>query len=136
MQSKSVLADPRPALVAHTITGTNMLVGELRTAHCSRTACLASRAATRQASTTGGADAASSHKSDVRTVALHIRWQGVPVGQISSRWRALGTSETASLVSRTQHDDRLVPHKTYRDYRFIQPVDQPGTLAAGSQDAP
>jgi hypothetical protein len=51
------------------------------------------------------------------------RWLGVPGSVIADRCRALGmrdedVTQIASLVTRAQEGRRLVPQKSYRDYRF------------------
>ena len=56
------------------------------------------------------------------------RWLGVPMSEIAERCRTLGmrdedVAEEADLVKRAQEGRRRVPEKTYRDYRFNQPVD-------------
>jgi hypothetical protein len=58
------------------------------------------------------------------------RWRGVSVSEIADGCRALGMREedvvvVADLVRKAQEGRRLVPQKTYRDYRFGQPVDEP-----------
>jgi hypothetical protein len=51
------------------------------------------------------------------------RWRGVPVSEIRDRCRALGMREEdatliAGLVTKAQAGRRLVPQKSYRDFRF------------------
>lgn len=55
------------------------------------------------------------------------RWMGVSVSEIAHRCRTLGirdedVTEVASLVQKAQAGRRLVPQKTYRNFRFNQPV--------------
>lgn len=57
------------------------------------------------------------------------RWHGVSVLQVTDRCRALGmraedVATIADLITRAQEGRRLVPGKTYRAYRFNQPVDR------------
>jgi hypothetical protein len=66
---------------------------------------------------------------------VHARWLGVPASEIAERCRALGmrdedVAEVADLVKRAKEGRRLVPEKTYRDYRFNQPVDWPTTVTS------
>jgi hypothetical protein len=56
------------------------------------------------------------------------RWRGVSVSEIADSCRMLGMREedaatVADLVRKAQEGRRLVPQKTYRDFRFNQPVD-------------
>ena len=56
------------------------------------------------------------------------RWRGVAVSQVADRCRALGmrTEDVATmtdLITRAQAGRRLVPGKTYRGFRFNQPID-------------
>jgi hypothetical protein len=72
-------------------------------------------------------------KADLMNV--RARWLGVPVSEIAERCRTLGmraedVAEVADLVKRAQDGRRLVPEKTYRDYHFNQPVDQPATVTS------
>jgi hypothetical protein len=58
------------------------------------------------------------------------RWLGVPVDSIRDRCLELGmriedANEIADLVTRAQAGRRLGPQKTYRTFRFRQPVDPP-----------
>jgi hypothetical protein len=55
------------------------------------------------------------------------RWRGVSVSEISDSCRALGMREedvatVADLVRKAQGGRRLVPEKTYRSFRFNEPV--------------
>jgi hypothetical protein len=66
-------------------------------------------------------------KADLMNV--RTRWLGVSVAQIAGHCRALGMREedvtiVASLVKKAQEGRRLVPQKTYRDFRFNQPIDE------------
>ncbi len=56
------------------------------------------------------------------------RWLGVPVSEIADYCRTLGmrdedVAEVATLVKKAQEGRRLVPQKTYRGFRFNQPVE-------------
>jgi hypothetical protein len=56
------------------------------------------------------------------------RWRGVSVSEIADSCRTLGMREedaamVVDLVRKAQEGRRLVPQKTYRDFRFNQPVD-------------
>jgi hypothetical protein len=51
------------------------------------------------------------------------RWRGVPVIEIRDRCRALGMREEdvtliVDLVTRAQAGRRLIPQRSYRDFRF------------------
>jgi hypothetical protein len=66
-------------------------------------------------------------KADLMNV--RVRWLGVSVAEIAERCRTLGmreedVAEVASLVKKAQEGRRLVPQKTYRDFRFNPPVDE------------
>lgn len=55
------------------------------------------------------------------------RWQGVSVSEIADYCRTLGmhqedVAEIASLIERAQQGHRLVPQRTYRSFRFGQPI--------------
>jgi hypothetical protein len=65
-------------------------------------------------------------KADLMNV--QTRWLGVPVSEIADLCRTLGmrsedVAAVVGLVKRAQEGRRLVPHKTYRSYRFNQPLD-------------
>jgi hypothetical protein len=52
------------------------------------------------------------------------RWRGVSVSEIADSCRALGMRDedvttVAELVRKAQEGHRLVPQKTYRDYRSV-----------------
>lgn len=56
------------------------------------------------------------------------RWRGVPVSEIADYCRALGMRDedvatVADLVRKAQEGRRLVPQKTYRNFRFQQAID-------------
>jgi hypothetical protein len=56
------------------------------------------------------------------------RWRGVSVSEVAGRCRALGMREEdvatiGDLVRKAQEGRRLVPQKTYRDFRFNQPLE-------------
>jgi hypothetical protein len=58
------------------------------------------------------------------------RWLRVSVSEISDYCRTLGmrdedVTDIATLVKKAQDGRRLVPQRTYRDFRFNQPVDEP-----------
>jgi hypothetical protein len=62
-----------------------------------------------------------------------VRWRGVSVIEIADYCRTLGmrdedVAEVADLVGKAQAGRRLVPQKTYRDFRFNQSVAQPATI--------
>jgi hypothetical protein len=44
--------------------------------------------------------------------------------------RAEDVTEIAALVKKTQDGHRLVPQKTYRGFRFNQPLDEPATVTS------
>ena len=72
-------------------------------------------------------------KADLMNV--RARWLGVPVSEIADYCRALGmraedVTEIAALVKKTQDGHRLVPQKTYRGFRFNQPLDEPATVTS------
>jgi hypothetical protein len=55
------------------------------------------------------------------------RWLGVSVSEIAHRCRTLGMRDedvtgVASLLQRAQAGRRLVPQRTYRNFRFNPPV--------------
>jgi hypothetical protein len=55
------------------------------------------------------------------------RWLGVPVSGIADRCRTLGmrgedVAVVVDLVKKAQEGRRLVPQKTYRNFRFNLPV--------------
>ncbi len=61
---------------------------------------------------------------------MRVRWQGVSGAKIAERCRTLGmreedVTEIASLVKKAQEGRRLIPQKTYRNFRFDQLVDEP-----------
>jgi hypothetical protein len=61
------------------------------------------------------------------------RWRGVSIIEIADYCRTLGmrdedVAEVADLVGKVQAGRRLVPQKTYHDFRFNQPVAQPATV--------
>jgi hypothetical protein len=65
-------------------------------------------------------------KADLMNV--RARWRGVSVREIADRCRTLGmrnedVAEIVTLVKKAQEGRRLVPQKTYRDFRFNQRVD-------------
>jgi len=58
---------------------------------------------------------------------VRARWLGVSVSEIANRCRTLGmrdedVAEVANLVEKAQAGRRLVPQKTYRNFRFNPPV--------------
>ena len=64
-------------------------------------------------------------KADLMNV--RARWLGVSVSEIAGRCRALGmrdedVAEVADLVKKAQEGRRLVPQRTYRDFRFNPPA--------------
>jgi hypothetical protein len=76
-------------------------------------------------------------KADLMNV--RARWAGVSVGEIAERCRTLGmreedVAEVASLVKKAQEGRRLVPEKTYRNFRFNPPVVEPTTVISGDGD--
>ncbi|WP_157936963.1 hypothetical protein [Geodermatophilus chilensis] len=64
------------------------------------------------------------------------RWLGVPVGDVAAHCRSLGMREEdvaqiVELVKKTQSGRRLVPQKSYRDFRFAPSVvDEPSGLTS------
>lgn len=72
-------------------------------------------------------------KADLMNV--RTRWLGIPVSKIADYCRTSGmrdedVAEVAALVKKAQEGRRLVPQKTYRGYRFNQPVDGPTTATS------
>ena len=64
-------------------------------------------------------------KADLMNV--RARWLGVSVSEIADRCRALGmrdedVAEVTDLVKKAQEGRRLVPQRTYRDFRFNPPA--------------
>jgi len=64
-------------------------------------------------------------KADLMNV--RARWLGVSVSEIADCCRALGmrdedVSEVTDLVKKAQEGRRLVPQRTYRDFRFNPPA--------------
>jgi hypothetical protein len=58
---------------------------------------------------------------------VRARWLGVSVSEIADRCRALGmrdedVAEVTDLVKKAQEGRRLVPQRTYRDFRFNPPA--------------
>jgi hypothetical protein len=65
------------------------------------------------------------------------RWQGVSVQSISERCKELGmrhedVQEIQDLITKAQSGRRLIPQKSYRDFRF-KPYVQPPTVAGTLQ---
>lgn len=60
----------------------------------------------------------------------HARWLGVPVSEITDHCLTLGMRDEdvamiADLVKKAQDGRRLVPQRTYRNFRFNQPFNEP-----------
>jgi hypothetical protein len=56
-----------------------------------------------------------------------VRWREITVSQVAARCRALGMRAEdivtiTDLITRAQAGRRLVPGRTYRDFRFNQPI--------------
>jgi len=63
------------------------------------------------------------------------RWLRVPVGDIAVRCRTLGMGEEdvaqiTDLLRKAQAGRRLIPDKSYRSFRFNQPIDEPGAVTS------
>jgi len=76
-------------------------------------------------------------KADLMNV--RARWLGVSVSEIVDYCQMLGMRdedvvEIAGLVKKAQEGRRLVPQKTYRGYRFSQPLDEPTTGSHANGD--
>jgi hypothetical protein len=64
-----------------------------------------------------------------------LRWLGVPLTAITDYCRTLGMrdediNEIRELIGKAQQGRRLVPQKTYRDFRFSQPIDRPAIVTS------
>lgn len=63
------------------------------------------------------------------------RWLGVPVQAVSERCRELGmrpedVQEIQELVTKAQAGRRLIPQKSYRDFKFKPEVKPPAAAGA------